>query len=242
MKIFFKYVNKLDHQQKALIATILVELFLIFLMFQTVFPTPKTEKELTINFIEDDFDFEELKQPEKKDFPDIDKIIEKAKLSTQASNEWLEKNLSEENQTEENTEEGGEDGSEDESSPAFEELAKNKPGFDFKEKKKENPESSNSINKSFTGKSTVEYYVPNRYKTRLINPVYTCPDYMHGRINILIVVDRQGNVTKAVFDPENSTTDYGCLVETAIKYALRAKFNTDTNAPEKQTGYIKFTF
>jgi hypothetical protein len=234
--------NNPNHQRKALLLTLAVEIILLFLLFHISFPTPSPEKELTIDFTQkDDFDFEELKKEEKIEIPDVNKYLNQKPLANAASNLWQEENF-EETFTEEGDGEGDE-GTEDESTgPVFKNMDKNKPGlsdFSEKKKKKKGPE---EIKKTFKGASNIQYFVPRRYNTYLINPIYTCPDFMKGTVYVKILVDRNGKVTQAEFDPERSTTDYECLIETAIKYSYRTRFNKDTSASGLQKGYIKFIF
>jgi hypothetical protein len=232
-------INRLDHKQKALIATIIIEVILIFLLFNITFPERPVEDELTINFIEEDFDFEQLKT-EKTEIPDISEYLNRSDLSSLASNEWQEE-LSE---SEENDfDETGEEESEQENpKPVFEELSGKTPGFDFNEKNDTKKTAQKQLGKSFKGQSSIKYYITGRYKTKIINPVYTCPGFMHGVVRIRIEVDRNGKVTKAEFDPKHSTAHFGCLIDTAIKYSLKARFNKDPDAPERQTGYIEYIF
>ncbi len=57
---------------------------------------------------------------------------------------------------------------------------------------------------------------------------------------INIVVDAIGNVTDASFNEKSSGTSNGCLVDNAITYALKAKFNTSSKADQK--GTITYSF
>jgi len=234
-------LSHFDHKQKALIATIVVEIILLILLFQIRFPQPPVEEELSINFMpEEDFDFEQLKQEEKIEIPDITEYLNNTHLSSLASNEWQE----EASETEENdSEEGGDESeSEEDAEPVFEKLSREKPDYKMEEEKNKPKQKKDALGKSFHGNSNIKYFVPGRYKTRLVNPVYTCPSYMHGKIRIRIGVDRSGKVVKAEYDAANSTSRYDCLVRTALKYSWKARFNKSNTAPELQTGYIDYFF
>lgn len=93
---------------------------------------------------------------------------------------------------------------------------------------------------AFTGRSTINYYLKDRYNNKLPNPIYTCID--GGFVYINIKVDNQGNVVDASNNKSKSKTNNECLIETALKYAKRSKFNTDFDADDSQKGYITYDF
>jgi len=99
------------------------------------------------------------------------------------------------------------------------------------ERKKEN---------AFTGRSTINYYLKNRYNDKLPNPIYTC--ISGGLVYINIKVNQQGKVVDASYNRSKSNTNNDCLVETALKYARRAKFNSNFKVKEIQEGYITYDF
>lgn len=102
--------------------------------------------------------------------------------------------------------------------------------------KKEKPEEKGT----FRGPTRIFYDLTGRHHTYLPIPIYKCEGA--GQITLLIEVDREGNVTKAQMTSQLSTTSDQCLTETAITYALRAKFNADMNAPVLQGGFLTFVF
>ena len=63
-----------------------------------------------------------------------------------------------------------------------------------------------------------------------------------GKIVINIIVDRQGNVIFADYQPINSTIPRGTLSDAAVAAAKKTKFVVDENAPERQFGTIIYTF
>ncbi|MFK5973910.1 MAG: energy transducer TonB [Flavobacteriaceae bacterium] len=82
-------------------------------------------------------------------------------------------------------------------------------------------------------KTSVSYSLVNRNNLRLPPPIYTCIE--GGKVVINIKVNALGSVTEASFNEKSSGTSNGCLVDNAIIYALRAKFNTATKASQKGT-------
>ena len=87
---------------------------------------------------------------------------------------------------------------------------------------------------SFAKKNTsVYYFLADRNHTHLPTPIYTCVE--GGKIVINIQVDALGYVLNAVLNKKSSNTLNGCLVENAISYALKAKFNTSDKTLQKGT-------
>jgi len=82
-------------------------------------------------------------------------------------------------------------------------------------------------------KTSVSYSLVDRNNYRLPPPIYTCIE--GGKVVINITVDALGNVTEADFNTKSSGTSNGCLVENAITYALKAKFNTSSRTSQKGT-------
>ncbi len=82
-------------------------------------------------------------------------------------------------------------------------------------------------------KTSVSYSLVGRNNYKLPPPIYTCIE--GGKVVINITVDAVGNVTAANFNEKSSGTSNGCLIENAITYALKAKFNTSTKASQKGT-------
>lgn len=82
-------------------------------------------------------------------------------------------------------------------------------------------------------RTSVSFSLVGRNNYKLPPPIYTC--IKGGKVVINIVVDAVGNVTDASFNAKSSGTSNGCLVDNAITYALKAKFNTSTKASQKGT-------
>lgn len=87
-------------------------------------------------------------------------------------------------------------------------------------------------------RTSISYSLIDRTHYSLPVPIYTCIE--GGRIVVNIVVDGQGNVIEADFNKKSSSNENGCLIENAIKYALKARFNTATK--ENQKGTITYLF
>jgi chemotaxis protein histidine kinase CheA len=87
-------------------------------------------------------------------------------------------------------------------------------------------------------RTSVSYSLVDRNSYKLPPPIYTCIE--GGKVVINIQVDAVGNVTEANFNQKSSGTSNGCLVENAITYALKAKFDTSSKASQK--GSITYLF
>jgi hypothetical protein len=61
-----------------------------------------------------------------------------------------------------------------------------------------------------------------------------------GKVVLEITVDKSGKTISAV-NSKDSTAD-NCLIELAIKYALKTKWKPSETAPEKQVGKIIYNF
>lgn len=98
-----------------------------------------------------------------------------------------------------------------------------------------NPDSL--MKKLYTGESNVEYFLENRYHTRLPIPVYL--SQYGGKVRVNIVVNSLGRTISA--EPVNT----GNLPEQLLSYAktaaLRTRFNSDKTI-RNQKGYITYNF
>jgi hypothetical protein len=63
-----------------------------------------------------------------------------------------------------------------------------------------------------------------------------------GIVVVDIVVDRNGNVTKAIPGVRGTTNNSKCLLDPARQAAIETKFNSDPKAPESQMGRIIYRF
>lgn len=87
-------------------------------------------------------------------------------------------------------------------------------------------------------RTSVSYSLVGRNNYKLPPPIYTCIE--GGKVVINIEVDALGNVTEADFNEKSSGTSNGCLVDNAIAYALKARFNSSDK--EFQKGTITYLF
>lgn len=112
---------------------------------------------------------------------------------------------------------------------------------EVKEKLSENSKSRdrNSKTEGANRKTTISYSLKDRSALRLRNPVYTCES--SGKIVINIEVSDQGKVLKASYNKAASTTANGCLIDSALHYARRAKFTT-ASGKSRQSGTITYVF
>ncbi|PCJ95460.1 MAG: hypothetical protein COA50_09685 [Flavobacteriaceae bacterium] len=82
-------------------------------------------------------------------------------------------------------------------------------------------------------RTSITYSLIERNAYVLPPPIYTCIE--GGKVVINIQVNSFGQVTAAKFNEKSSGTSNGCLVENAISYALRAKFNSSDKTTQKGT-------
>jgi len=219
------------HTEKALLISLLIELVIIFMLFHIGFPEKPKEETYAVEFVDDDFDFDQLKPEEKIELPDISKFIGKKYSTNRASNALQEdKSFEEFRQHHENAiKEFYQNRQKDKADVAVAEQTPQKQ----KETKKEI---------RFTGNSNIRYFIKNRYDILVKNPLYTCPENMHGLIVIDIQVDKNGNVVNAHYNKNKSTSSSGCLIENSMQAAYNSIFNASATAPEIQKGYITYEY
>jgi len=100
-----------------------------------------------------------------------------------------------------------------------------------------NPESIKNV--IYTGESTIEYYLDNRYHTSLYNPVYLAQG--GGKVIVDISVNRNGKVVRAIPRKTGSVQSEQLYI-LAESAALQTVFNASPTASEIQTGTIHYTF
>ncbi len=235
----------LHSRHRALLAALIVELAIIFWLSMLHFPAPPREERMEIDFQTEDFDFEQLKTPPPEKIPDISKYLNNNRLRTLASNEWQDENWETESRNtgadSQNPDEIADDESDDSDDQGPVKQPQLQPRLDNPVEQITNP-GKLVKEKSFKGASRIKYFVRGRWKVSLRNPIYTCPDDMHGWISINIQVDRQGRVVHAQYDPKRSTSTKECLIDAALRYARRTRFNADPNGPPLSYGYIRYLF
>ena len=110
-------------------------------------------------------------------------------------------------------------------------------GMSFKDLEKYKPQNKNE--KKANKRTLISYYLSGREAVaELPNPVYTCEE--SGKVVVNITVDDQGRVIEASYNKASSSTANGCLIDNAIYYARKARFNKDSK--NKQLGTITYLF
>lgn len=92
----------------------------------------------------------------------------------------------------------------------------------------------------YKGPTTITYDLKNRHHTYLHIPVYLCDK--SGKVTVDIKVDRSGSVVGATINQSQTEVFFVCLLEAAIKSAIRTRFNGDIKAAERQEGIITYVF
>ncbi|MBU2995566.1 hypothetical protein KO500_03945 [Cellulophaga baltica] len=82
-------------------------------------------------------------------------------------------------------------------------------------------------------RTSISYSLVERSHRKLPVPIYTCIE--GGKIVINIEVDNNGTVIEADYNKKSSTTENGCLIDNAIAYAKKARFNSTSKASQKGT-------
>ena len=234
---FNKY---LTNKNVALLGTITFHaiLFAIFTHVHLGVNKPDHEMDLVINFIEQkevEKPVEEEKIEEKQDFA---KELE-GPITNQASSRSNENTVEDLRKSMKSLE-----GVRGEETDLFSDKAAARKINTSSKKTKEatdgKGEAKRESKNAFTGRSTINYFLKNRYNDKLPNPIYTC--ISGGKVYVDIKVNRKGDVVDASYNRSKSNTSNECLIETALKYARRSKFNSDFNAKEIQKGYITYDF
>jgi len=109
----------------------------------------------------------------------------------------------------------------------------------YSEEQKDDEDEESNSDEEYSGPTNVTYFLENRFKKYLPIPVYTCKG--GGLVKVDIVVNQKGKVISTSISQESDTREQ-CLLETALKYAVRTSFNTNYNAEPRQNGYIMYQF
>ncbi|PNW29446.1 hypothetical protein [Formosa algae] len=94
------------------------------------------------------------------------------------------------------------------------------------------------MNASTNKNSSMHYSLVNRTHTYLPTPIYLCE--ASGKIIINITVSDAGDVVDTYVN-NSSTSKNECLIDSALEYAKKARFNIDASKPS-QIGSITFYF
>jgi hypothetical protein len=87
-------------------------------------------------------------------------------------------------------------------------------------------------------RTSVSYSLVERNARDLPPPIYTCLE--GGKVVINIEVDSRGFVLQARLNEKSSTTTNGCLIDNALAYALKSRFNNSVRST--QIGTITYVF
>ncbi|MFW6218908.1 MAG: hypothetical protein ACOC3S_02195 [Bacteroidota bacterium] len=102
------------------------------------------------------------------------------------------------------------------------------------------PDSDNHAEGNSQGTGGISFSLAGRNPVRLPKPEYNYQ--VEGKVVVEVIVDKQGNVTKATPGVRGSTTLDSYLLNVAEKAALRAKFDRKPDAPLYQKGTITYLF
>lgn len=107
-----------------------------------------------------------------------------------------------------------------------------------REEKKQELEERDANKQEFTNnlaekRTSITYSLVERNAYVLPPPIYTCIE--GGKVVINIEVDDFGQVVDANYNEKSSNTSNGCLVDNAIAYALKARFNSSNKIHQKGT-------
>jgi outer membrane biosynthesis protein TonB len=100
---------------------------------------------------------------------------------------------------------------------------------------------------AFKGNVMVDWSLSNRrpYQNNewwVQNPGYTCGYGASGKVCVQIKVGQDGKVISAIQDVAASSGFTSCMVEQALKYAKKSRFDYSSAAVSVQTGKIIYTF
>jgi len=221
----------LSHLEKALLLSVVVELMIAVLLFNLGFKSKQKEPPYAVEYLDDDFNFEDLKPEEEIELPDISKYVTQKATTNVASNQTQEDEFFEKYKAEQEN--------------ALKEFYENRennqtPSLGFEKPKEQVKKEVQK--KRFTGSSNIKYFLKNRRDMHVANPLYTCPKNMSGVVVINITVNQSGKVVSAKYNKQKSTAKANCLISNTIQAAFNTYFNQDNTAPELQKGYITYQY
>lgn len=244
---YFQWLSNLNRNQLSLIITFLSLSIMVLLLFNLHLDAEQ-EDEYVIEMSLADEDLQEILEQEEKRAEELananilksnQAVNEKAKPSfgnpepLKTLEELMEEHQlnSDENSLEELLNEN------ESFAASLKEMAK------IREERKQELGEKDAEKKEYTDymknrTTRITYSLVDRNHYELPPPIYTCLE--GGKVVININVDRNGYVTDATFNSKSSNTSNGCLVENAIQYALKARFNPGSKA--SQLGTITYLF
>jgi TonB family protein len=138
----------------------------------------------------------------------------------------------------------------------FEEMGGNKPRYQPQSSTAASSNKSTSATNSkesvakggdkvYSGSVMVDWSLSNRNPHQnnnwyVRNPGYTCGHGSSGKVVVRIYVNQNGDVSNA--EVSSSSGANACMLEQAVKYAKKSRFNYAASAPKLQEGTIVYTF
>lgn len=160
---------------------------------------------------------------------------EAEKFIKEAENERLETNNNDENKSLEPTNDETFSNETQEALQAAKQRLKDRKTNISETKKSNTPSNEKGVNT----KTTIRYSLKDRKAMQLPNPVYVCE--AGGKVVITIEVNELGKIVKTNYNKAASTTTNGCLIDSALDYANRSRFNTKAGV-KQQIGTITYLF
>lgn len=239
---------QLNRKHKASIITALIAMNLLMLVFNlslTGEPTTMAETFIELPVADEETleelekQIEELKQQDFKKIESHDAINENQKFIKEFQETKSLEELRAEAAAQREAEEA--EASEGDLNSA---IAGNEKSLAEKEEEKKSSngdDSKKDLAQNFTTSrnSTVSFSLIDREPVyRIPNPTYTC--ISGGKVVINITVNKFGDVIDASHNQRASSTNNGCLVDNALRYAQKAKFDNSNKA--QQIGTITYVF
>jgi len=108
---------------------------------------------------------------------------------------------------------------------------------------------SNSNNQYSGGNVMVDYQVGSKERKPhnnnlwyVRNPGYTCGGGSNGKVYVSIKVNQNGDVYQAKYIPEKSQNATQCMIDQALVYAYKSRFEYDKGTSTQENGWILYTF
>ncbi len=114
------------------------------------------------------------------------------------------------------------------------------PGYDGEIPEYEDLKDYSDAGKSTEGSVSATFSLDPRFTLKQPLPTYKCKS--GGTVTVNITVDQKGVVEATDLNPPKTTTSNSCLIEEALSYAKKWKFDPSFSHPKKQTGWIEFRF
>lgn len=253
MDAFLTYVEKYKF---AILGTIVFHvIFFFYFNFKTIerpFKFPPPEVEMSIPIDEIDFDPELMEKLEKTKENQVSEEI--YNVSSDANDN---RNKSYENFSTQEMDDQVMNDAKNLEKQFFDEWAATHDGADGSNgstadidlQEKDKVKDQNNLDKSnittggsnsFAGEVMVSFDLKNRKAHSLPRPGYTCNST--GTIVIDVKVDKSGEVKAATFNSALSRSADECMINKALAYAKKSRFNFSSSTPGTQSGTITYKF